>query len=426
MTIHDGYILTELSGQTYLLPYGQNIASFKRGVKLNESGRLIWDALCAGKTEDELLPLLAAHFQMAAKDASVLRADIAQFLEQLRAQGIIDRPAPRFCFPSDSPKKFRIGTVLLQLNFPEHLIAEEFFPFAANEADTAALPSTDDTPDAAAFPFAAGAPEANAFLFAAGTPDAAADLTVSVRFCQPPTRPVGKVLVRSSDLVIMEAADCYSLLFPASPDIIECQIDKAAHFACFYCKDLSSETCREELFHGIRFIYLLQAQAHGLFAIHSASFLYRDRAWLFSAASGTGKSTHTNLWKSIYDVKLLNGDLNLLGIKNGKPVVYGLPWCGTSGISTPDTVPLGGIIFLRQAQADTTEALSADTIQLMLSQRLISPAWTADMLLSCLSFSGQVAPHIVSFLLRCTKNPNAAHVCKAAIDEALQRSNFLL
>lgn len=383
MTIHDGYVLTELSGQTYLLPYGQNIASFQRGVKLNESGRLIWDALCAGKTENELLPILAAHFQTTAEDAPALRADIAQFLGQLRAQGIIDRPAPRFVFPSEGSRTFCIGTVLLRLNFPERLIAEEFFSFAADETD------------------------------------AADDLTVSVRFCQPPTRPVGRVLVRNSDLLILEAADCYSLLFPASPDIIECQIDKAAHFACFYCADQSSEACREELFHGIRFIYLLQAQAHGLFAIHSASFLYRDRAWLFSAASGTGKSTHTNLWKNIYDVKLLNGDLNLLGIKNGKPVVYGLPWCGTSGISTAETVPLGGIIFLRQAPEDRAEALSSDAVQLMLSQRLISPAWTKDMLLSCLSFSGQVTPHIISFLLRCTKNPSAAHVCKAAIDKSL-------
>lgn len=397
MTIHDGYVLTELSGQTYLLPFGQNIAAFKRGVKLNATGKFIWNALLSGKTEAELLPLLAAHFQAGEDEYPTLRADIAQFLEQLRALGIIDRPAPRFCFCADAPRKFYIGTVLLQLNFPEHLIAEEFFPFAEN---------------AAARPRTAGASEESA------------DLTVSVRFCQPPARPVGKLLVRSADLMIVEADDCYSLLFPTSGTIIECQMDKAAHFACFYCKDSSSEACREELFHGIRFIYLLRAQMHGLFAIHSASFLYRDRAWLFSAVSGTGKSTHTNLWKRIYDVELLNGDLNLLGLKDGKPVVYGLPWCGTSGISTTETTLLGGIIFLRQAPMDTTESLSADAIQLMLSQRLISPAWTREMLLGNLSFCGQITDHIISFLLRCTMNPEAARVCKAAIDEALAKPHM--
>ena len=35
----------------------------------------------------------------------------------------------------------------------------------------------------------------------------------------------------------------------------------------------------------------------GMFALHSASLLYLEKAWLFSGPSGMGKSTHTALWK---------------------------------------------------------------------------------------------------------------------------------
>lgn len=379
MKISSGYTRTRLFHQTYLLPYGQNIADFKKGMQLNESGLLIWEALCDGKTEDALLPLLAAHYEADEADEAQLRGDIAQFLGQLRMHGIIDRAAPSFYFPSGNFRTFRIGTVTMGFAFEAACIAEAFLPFESEEKD--------------------------------------ADLTVSLRFDTPPAHPVGTVLVRSNDFLAMEAADCYCLLFPGAKSIVECHIDKDVHFACFYCRDTDRGTCAEELFHGIRFVYLMQARAHGLYAIHSASLVYRGKAWLFSGVSGTGKTTHTNLWKERYGVPLLNGDLNLLGIRDGKPFAFGLPWCGTSGISTTEALPLGGVIFLRQAPADTARSIQEDTAQLMLSQRLITPAWTQEMLLDNLGFCRSILPGITAFVMECTKDVHAAEVCRAAIDE---------
>lgn len=43
---------------------------------------------------------------------------------------------------------------------------------------------------------------------------------------------------------------------------------------------------------------------------------------------------------------LLNGDLNLIGEENGQFFVYGIPWCGTSGICTTEKQRLGGIVLL--------------------------------------------------------------------------------
>lgn len=407
MTNLDGYVLTELSDQTYLLPYGQNIAAFRRGLKLNETGRLICAALQAGKKKEELPALLAGYFEADACDLPLLQADIDAFFDQLSALGILAQSPSPLYFGSDTSRNFLIGTVMMRLNIEDTLIPEQFLPFAADEPDTA-----DDASCSSGIDKETGSSDTD---FCAP----AADLTISIRFGQPIQRPVGNVLIHTEELLIIEAASCYSLIFLASPDLIACHMDKEARFACFYCRDRDSRTLREELFHGIRFAWLLRAEQQGLYAIHSASILYRDKAWLFSAPSGTGKSTHARLWQELYHTPPLNGDLNLLGIKDGISVVYGLPWCGTSGIFTTKTFPLGGVIFLQQDKCNRTVALSPDERSLMLCQRLISPTWTKEMLCSALTFCAQIEPDITCLRLCCTPDHEAAEVCRAAIDAAL-------
>ena len=421
MTQLDGYVLTELSGQPYLLPYGQNIAAFRRGLKLNKTGEVICRALIEGKTVNELPAILSAYFEADEDELPLLRADIDQFLRQLGALGITVSPSPCLCFSTDTVHRYRIGTVTLQLNMEASLISEEFEPFViTGNSPGASMNSASTCQYHAGTNVSNDNTHANNDSTSANNNDTPpADLTVSIHFGQPNQRPVGKVLIHSEELLIMETEDYYCFLFLTSPDISVCYMDKIAHTACFYCRTRTSPTLREELFHGIRFAFLLAAKKHGLFAIHSASILYQKKAWLFSASSGTGKSTHAKLWQDLYGTPQINGDLNLLGIKDGKPVIYGLPWCGTSGIFTAETHPLGGVIFLQRDIFDHVKTLTPDERSLMLSQRLISPTWTKEMLMTTLDFCEQLAPLITCFTLCCTAKPTAAKVCRTAIDTAL-------
>ena len=154
--------------------------------------------------------------------------------------------------------------------------------------------------------------------------------------------------------------------------------------------------------------------------LHSASLLYRDRAWLFSGHSGIGKSTHTKLWNDLLQTPLLNGDLNLLAIENGQPVIHGLPWCGTSKISDVHTYALGGIILLKQAETDFAEALSESQKQLLIMQRFISPSWTEEQQTANLRFAKELAPHILICRLHCTPSPSAVTAIKQTIDTYLK------
>ena len=155
---------------------------------------------------------------------------------------------------------------------------------------------------------------------------------------------------------------------------------------------------------------------HGMFIIHSASLLYNDKAWLFSGPSGMGKSTHTNLWKNLYQSSLLNGDLNMITLENNVLTVHGIPWCGTSQIHTTKSYPLGGIILLKQDATDFIESLTDAQKQTSVAQRFISPTWTQEMFLKNLNFAEMLCKQVPICRLHCTKNPHAAEVMKSYID----------
>ena len=167
----------------------------------------------------------------------------------------------------------------------------------------------------------------------------------------------------------------------------------------------------------IRHLFLYRAQLNSSYVLHSASILYQEKAWLFSGHSGMGKSTHTALWHELFQAPYLNGDLNLITFQQGQPVVHGIPWCGTSGICTSRSYPLGGIILLNRGQTDHLEALSPEEKTLKVMQRLISPAWTPEQLQQNLAFSQQLTGSIPVYQLFCTKEPSAAYTMKAKIDE---------
>ena len=64
-------------------------------------------------------------------------------------------------------------------------------------------------------------------------------------------------------------------------------------------------------------------------ALHGSCIVYKGKAVLFLGESGTGKSTHTRLWReNIAGSKLLNDDSPIVRYEEGGVWVYGSPWSG--------------------------------------------------------------------------------------------------
>lgn len=64
--------------------------------------------------------------------------------------------------------------------------------------------------------------------------------------------------------------------------------------------------------------------------------MINNSAILFTAPSGTGKSTHTRMWQECFGerVTVINDDKPLIKINDSEAVIYGTPWCGKHGIET--------------------------------------------------------------------------------------------
>lgn len=84
--------------------------------------------------------------------------------------------------------------------------------------------------------------------------------------------------------------------------------------------------------------------------LHSSFIEYKGYGILFSAPSGTGKSTQADLWKKYRGCRIINGDRSLLQKTENGFYVYGWPVCGSSNISENTKVPIKAIVQLSQAK----------------------------------------------------------------------------
>lgn len=91
--------------------------------------------------------------------------------------------------------------------------------------------------------------------------------------------------------------------------------------------------------------------------LHSSAVVVDGNAYLFSADSGVGKSTHTKLWLQYFGNRayILNDDKPALRLKNGCWYAYGTPWSGKNNISVNVGVPIAGIAMLHRSDKNNIQ-----------------------------------------------------------------------
>lgn len=105
--------------------------------------------------------------------------------------------------------------------------------------------------------------------------------------------------------------------------------------------------------------------------LHASAVILDGQAYLFSANSGTGKSTHTEKWCRLFGAKYLNDDKPALRLVDGVWMAYGTPWSGKHDLSSPVGVPLAGIAFVCRGEENKIRPLSAlEAVPLFMRQSL--------------------------------------------------------
>lgn len=151
---------------------------------------------------------------------------------------------------------------------------------------------------------------------------------------------------------------------------------------------------------------------HGAVAIHSSVIVAEGRGVLFLGESGTGKSTHTRLWREgIEGAKLLNDDSPIVRIVDGEVRVYGSPWSGKTPCYKNEVYPMAGLCRLSQAPHNRITRLS----NLMAIGALLPscpPIFAHDSALQDMICAtvGNIVRGVKSYHLECLPNSEAAEL----------------
>ena len=143
------------------------------------------------------------------------------------------------------------------------------------------------------------------------------------------------------------------------------------------------------------------------FLMHGAVVAVGDKAWLFTAPSGTGKTTHINLWlKNIPGSYVVNGDKPLIHIGD-ECTVYGTPWSGKEGMNRNIGVKLCGIVILNRGEDNKIEQVPMSKILPTLIQQSFRPKDRPG-LEKTLSLLSRLGRKIPMYQLYCNMNDEAA------------------
>lgn len=162
------------------------------------------------------------------------------------------------------------------------------------------------------------------------------------------------------------------------------------------------------------FAKLLQFDGIGL---HASAVVYEGNAYLFSAASGVGKSTHVQMWRRLFGIEktdVLNDDKPSLRKIDGRWFAYGTPWSGKTNLNVPARVPLRGIAFLERADENWIRPISPNDALYSFLNQTLRPFGRRDMSIA-LDRSVDLLENVPIFRLGCLPNVEAARVAYEAM-----------
>ena len=150
--------------------------------------------------------------------------------------------------------------------------------------------------------------------------------------------------------------------------------------------------------------------------VHGSTVSVDGQAYLFTAPCGTGKSTHTRLWRELFGDRavMVNDDKPFLEITAEGIFAYGSPWSGKHGLATNICVPLKGICFLRRGRENVIHPMHADEIKNFLRHQTHIPQ-NAVLGEKALSLADALAERVPLWEMCCNKEPEAAKVSYLAM-----------
>ena len=177
-------------------------------------------------------------------------------------------------------------------------------------------------------------------------------------------------------------------------------------------------TARSEAFYENNALHALIAEAlipYGVLLMHGSALSMDGEAVVFTAPSGTGKSTHARLWRESFGerVKMINDDKPLIRLTDTRALVFGSPWNGKHRLGSNISAPLKAIVYLRQSEENEIRPLSKlSAFPILVSQCFASRE--PGVMQRITALEKQLLDRVDFYELKCNMRPEAAlAACKA-------------
>lgn len=158
-------------------------------------------------------------------------------------------------------------------------------------------------------------------------------------------------------------------------------------------------------------------QKEGVLFFHASQAVCQGRGILFTAPSGTGKTTQANLWRTYRGAEVVCNDRTL--IYGGK--TYGYPLDGSQPVGSGAVHDLGAVVLLRQGQENRVRNLRPGQAMAGLMPQLVLDGWNPEArALACMQLGELIGGYPV-YELECTPDEGAV----ACLEQRLKKDGVL-
>lgn len=141
--------------------------------------------------------------------------------------------------------------------------------------------------------------------------------------------------------------------------------------------------------------------------LHASAVRWREEAVVFTAASGTGKTTQAQLWEKYKKAEILNGDKVLIDCAADGCCAWGSPWRGSSPYAMNTKAPLRAVVVLEQAQENRIRRIEGEEALARLSPHFFYPSWNEECVLGVMDAFGSLMRRTPVYLLSCLPDEDA-------------------
>lgn len=151
---------------------------------------------------------------------------------------------------------------------------------------------------------------------------------------------------------------------------------------------------------------------------HSSAVAVDGKAYLFTAPSGTGKSTHARLWREMLGDKVvyINDDKPIIRYVDGDFYVYGTPWNGKHRLDTNARAKIAAICEIKQSKVNSICRISPQEMLLVVMNQTIRPTET-DKLDNLFTILDKLLTTVPLYRLECDISRKAAEMSYGAMAE---------